>query len=106
MQPLQSTKRNAIVLVYVGLYTILAHCPPLLLSSSEDNDDNNNDDNKEGEGEEGKEEAQELDIDLDQDKDGDNDNDDTGLVSPDIQQLTQEPLDKEVGFKTVNRRVI
>ena len=32
-QPPQSTKRNAIVPVHVGLRTVLARCPPLPLSS-------------------------------------------------------------------------
>jgi len=87
--------------VHVGLRTVLARCPPLPLSSGKDDDDDNDD-----KGEEGKEEAQELDIDLGQDEDGDDDNDDAGLVGPDIQQSTQEPPDKEVGFRTASGRIV
>jgi len=65
MQPLQSTKWNAVVPVHVGLRTVLARCLPLPLSSSEDDDDDDNNDDDDDEGEEGKEEAQELDVDLD-----------------------------------------
>ena len=67
-QPPQSTKRNAVVPVHIGLYTVLARCPPLPLSSGEDEDEDDNN-NK---GEEGGEEARELDIDLDQDEDNKN----------------------------------
>ena len=43
-QPPQSTKRNAVAPVHIGLRAVLARCPPLPLSS--------------GEEEEGEEEAQ------------------------------------------------
>jgi hypothetical protein len=97
-QPPQSTKRNAVVPMHVGLRAVLARCPPLLLSSGEEEEE----EEEEGGGEE---EAQELDVDLDQDED-DEDDDDAGLVGPNIQQLTQEPLDKEVGFRIASGRVI
>jgi hypothetical protein len=51
-QPPQSTKRNAVVPVHVGLRTVLACYLPLLLSSSEeeeDDDDNNNNNDDKGE---------------------------------------------------------
>ena len=35
-QPLQSTKQNTVVPVYVGLHTVLARYLPLLLSSGEE----------------------------------------------------------------------
>ena len=95
-QPPQSTKRNAVVPVHVGLCTVLARCLPLPLSSSEEEEQE----------EEGGEEAQELDIDLDQDEDNKNNGNDAGLVDPDIQQPTQEPPDEEVGFRRASGRVV
>ena len=46
-----------------------------------------------------------MDVNLDQDKDNKDDND-AGLVGLNIQQPTQEPLDKEVGFRTASGRII
>jgi hypothetical protein len=104
-QPPQLTKRNAVVPLHTGLRAVLARCPPLLPSSGrEDEDKDEDEDEDKGEGEE-EEEAQELDVDLDQDED-DKDDDDAGLVGPNIQQPTQEPPDKEIGFRTASGRII
>ena len=102
-QPPQLTKRNAVVPLHTGLRAVLARCPPLLPSSGREDEDKDEDEDEDKE--EGEEEAQELDVDLDEDED-DEDDDDAGLVGPNIQQLTQEPPDEEIGFRIVSGRII
>ena len=54
--PPQVTKRNTITPSHIGLRTVLARCPPLLLSSSMEEDEEDKEDEEE-EGEEVEEEA-------------------------------------------------
>ena len=56
-QPPQVAKRNTTAPSHVGLCTILAYCPPLLLSSSMEEDKEDKEDKEEEGGEEVEEEA-------------------------------------------------